>query len=49
MPSKWEERGRKVEEFGKKVEQAGDKIIKLGCALTLLITVPIIIIVLLIF
>ena len=39
---KWEERAEKWEERGKKIQDAGDKMNKVGKKLTLLFTVPII-------
>ena len=39
---KWMERAEKLEKFGKSMEEAGKKTQRLGCALTLLFTFPIV-------
>lgn len=43
---KWMERSRKLEAGGKGMQKAGGKMMGCGCLLTILVTIPIIIIVL---
>lgn len=42
--NKWEERGKKMEELGNKMQKAGGMMVGIGCLLTLLVTIPLIII-----